>query len=54
MVLADDAPVDRRLYGGLAAAVLAVAQGARLIRTHDVKPTVDALKVAEALLGLGE
>ncbi len=49
-----DAPVDRRLYGGLAAAVLAVAQGARLIRTHDVKPTVDALKVAEALLGLGE
>ncbi len=49
-----DAPVDQRLYGGLAAAVLAVARGARLIRTHDVKPTVDALKVAGALLELGE
>ena len=49
-----DAPVDQRLYGGLAAAVLAVARGARLIRTHDVKPTVDTLKVAGAILGFGE
>ncbi len=48
-----DAPVDQRLYGGLAAAVLAVVQGARLIRTHDVKPTVDTLKVAGAILGFG-
>jgi dihydropteroate synthase len=49
-----DAPLDQRLYGGLAAAVLAVVQGARLIRTHDVKPTVDTLKVAAAILGFGE
>ena len=49
-----NAPVHRRLYGGLAAAVLAVGQGAMLIRTHDIKPTVDALKVAGAILGFGE
>ncbi len=49
-----DAPVDRRLYGGLAAAVVAVVGGARLIRTHDVKPTVDTLKVAAAILGFGD
>jgi len=48
------APVDQRLYGGLAVAILAVARGARLIRTHDVKPTVDTLKVAGAILGFGE
>jgi dihydropteroate synthase len=48
-----DAPVGQRLYGGLAVAVLAVVQGARLIRTHDVKPTVDTLKVAGAILGFG-
>ncbi len=29
-------PVDERLYGGLGLAALAVAQGARIIRTHDV------------------
>lgn len=48
------APVDRRLYGGLAAAVLAVERGASMIRTHDIKPTVDALKVASAVIDLGD
>jgi dihydropteroate synthase len=47
--LLNGAPVDQRLYGGLAAAVLAVLQGAKLVRTHDVKPTVDALKVITAV-----
>ncbi len=42
-------PVDDRLHGGVAAALLAVQRGARLIRTHDVKPTVDALRVHRAL-----
>jgi dihydropteroate synthase len=45
-----DAPVDRRLYGSLAAAVLAVAAGARLVRVHDVRATVEALAVAGAVL----
>ncbi|HEX7719874.1 MAG TPA: dihydropteroate synthase, partial [Woeseiaceae bacterium] len=41
--------VGDRLAGGLAAAVLAVARGAHIVRTHDVGPTVDALKIAAAV-----
>lgn len=44
-------PVKERLAGSLAAAVLAVERGARLVRVHDVAPTVDALRVAWALHG---
>jgi dihydropteroate synthase len=43
-------PVTERLYGGLALAVLAVTQGAQIVRTHDVAATVDALKVTHAVL----
>lgn len=39
-----------RMAAGLAAAVVAVMKGAWIIRTHDVAPTVDALKVCERLL----
>lgn len=42
------APVDRRLHAGLAAAVLSVERGARIIRTHDVGPTVEALALWQA------
>ncbi len=42
-------PVDGRLAGSLAAAVLAVERGARLVRVHDVAATVDALRLAWAL-----
>ena len=42
--------VGERLAGSLAAAVLAVVKGARMIRAHDVAATVDALKVASAVL----
>ena len=44
-----DAPVERRLHGSVAAAVLAVERGARLVRTHDVAATVEALAVCAAL-----
>jgi dihydropteroate synthase len=44
-----DAAVDERLYGSLAAAVLAAEQGVAIIRVHDVKPTVEALKVVQAV-----
>ncbi len=44
-----DAPVDGRLYGGLALATLAAQQGASIIRTHDVKATADVLKICRAL-----
>jgi dihydropteroate synthase len=40
-----------RLAGSIAAHVLAVANGARIIRTHDVAQTVQALRVADAIRG---
>ena len=41
-------PVQERLAGSLAAAVIAAERGARIIRVHDVAETVDALKVWQA------
>ena len=42
-------PVDQRLAASLAAAVLATERGARIVRTHDVPETVDALKIVAAV-----
>jgi dihydropteroate synthase len=44
-----DRPVGEREAGGLAAAALAAWQGARVVRTHDVRATMDALKVTAAI-----
>ena len=41
-------PVEQRLAGSLALATLAVANGARIVRCHDVAETLDAVKVAAA------
>lgn len=41
--------VDQRLAGSLAAALAAAANGALIIRVHDVAETVDALKVWQAV-----
>ena len=41
-------PVELRLAGSVAAALAAAAQGARIVRVHDVAQTVDALKVWQA------
>jgi dihydropteroate synthase len=38
-----------RLAGSLAAALAAVARGAAIVRVHDVRETVDALKVWRAI-----
>ena len=43
-------PPEGRLAAGLAAAALAVWQGARIVRTHDVRATMDALKVTAAIV----
>lgn len=40
--------VEDRLAGSLSAALAAVAQGAHILRVHDVAETVDALKVWQA------
>lgn len=45
-------PADDRLAGSLAAATWCVAQGAQVIRAHDVRATVDAVRMTEAVLGL--
>lgn len=42
-------PEGERLAGSLALAALAVLNGARIVRAHDVAPTVDALKVVSAV-----
>lgn len=44
-----DAPTDARLNGSLAAAVIAAWQGATIIRAHDVRETVQALRVCAAV-----
>jgi dihydropteroate synthase len=43
------APPDQRLGGSIAAHLLAVANGAAIIRTHDVAETVQALRVNAAI-----
>jgi dihydropteroate synthase len=42
-------PLAGRLSPGLAAATLAVWQGVRILRTHDVKETVEAMRFADAV-----
>lgn len=42
-------PAEERLAGGLGATVAALALGARIVRTHDVRETVDAIRTAEAI-----
>src|SRR5205823_2119312 len=42
-------PSDDRLAASIAAAVSAVAHGASIVRVHDVRETVDALKVWRAI-----
>ncbi|CAM4116684.1 dihydropteroate synthase [Shewanella aquimarina] len=41
-------PTSDRLAGSLSAALLSIQQGAHIIRVHDVKPTVDMIKVMQA------
>ena len=44
---------QERVSGGLAASLFSVERGARILRTHDVKETHDALRVWEALVDIG-
>lgn len=47
--LLDGAPVDERLSGSLATAAIAVWNGAKIVRVHDVKETVETLKIVRAV-----
>jgi dihydropteroate synthase len=46
---ATPAPVDQRLYGTLASTTAAVLHGAHIVRVHDVKAIVEALKTIHAI-----
>lgn len=45
-----DKPVDQRLIGSVAGALLAVQHGAKIVRVHDVAETADALKIWRAMI----
>lgn len=42
-------PVEERMQGSVSAAVIAAMKGARMVRVHDVKATVDALRIFRAV-----
>lgn len=48
-----DNPTDKRLAGSLAVAVYSASKGVDIMRVHDVRETVEALKVTEAILKAG-
>lgn len=44
------APVERRLYGSLGTTAVGVLRGASIVRTHDVAPTTEMLRLIGAVL----
>ncbi len=46
----DKVPTGERLYGTLASEVALILQGTHIIRTHDVRSSVEAARVADAIL----
>lgn len=49
--LLNNAPADERLYGTLASVVAAVLNGAHIVRVHDVRSTVEASRITDAIRG---
>ncbi len=47
-------PIKERLIGSIACAVIAAVHGVHIIRTHDVKETVQAMKIVQATLSVKE
>jgi len=43
----SDAPIKERLYGTIATETAAILKGVHVIRTHDVRATADAARVAD-------
>lgn len=44
-------PPEQRVIGSVAAAVIAIMKGAHIVRVHDVRETVEAAALADAVLG---
>jgi dihydropteroate synthase len=49
MLNPDSSSASKRIGGSIAAAVTAVINGADIVRVHDVAPTVEALRVIQAI-----
>jgi dihydropteroate synthase len=47
--LLGGAPADQRLYGTIASTVASVLNGAHIVRVHDVKAAVEAVRIADAI-----
>ncbi|WP_448005602.1 dihydropteroate synthase [Agromyces bauzanensis] len=47
-------PREQRVEGSIAAAVYSVMRGARIVRVHNVRETVDAMRMLEAIEGWRE
>ncbi len=45
-----DVPVEERLEGTIAANLMSITKGARIIRVHDVKANARAVRIAEAIM----
>lgn len=48
-----DAPVNERLYGTLATEAALILKGAHIIRTHEVRATVEIARAADAIVAAG-
>jgi len=44
----------KRLYGSLGATSVAVLHGANIIRTHDVKETLESIRIIEKIISIGK
>jgi dihydropteroate synthase len=45
-----DAPMEKRLHATVAATTAAILAGADIVRVHDVRPAVEAARIADVLL----
>lgn len=45
----DDVPPNERINGSLAAAAISVWNGANILRVHDVRATIEAIRVVETI-----
>ena len=48
-----DAPVDAREHASLAAMSAAILNGASIVRVHEVRPALEAARIADAILAAG-
>lgn len=48
-----DLPADQRVEGNLAVTAIGIANGADMVRVHDVKPTVLACRMSDAIIRRG-